>query len=122
MPRCSGSKPNGAPCERIVKASQSYCYSHDATRREARRRAATKAGKAKRSSGELAEIKRSIREVVEGVLNGAVDRSVGAVAFQGFNALLKVAEAERKLKEQHILEERLEELERALEDKKGGSR
>jgi len=118
MPRCSGSKPNGDPCERIVGASQSYCYSHDPSRRESRRRAATKAGRAKQSSGELAEIKHSIREVVEGVLNGTVDRSVGAVAFQGYNTLLKAAEAERKIREQDILEERFEELERALADKK----
>ena len=118
MPRCSGSKPNGDPCERIVCASQTYCYSHDPSRREARRRAATKAGRAKKPSGELAEIKRSIREVVEGVLNGTVDRSVGAVCFQGFNTLLKATEVERKIKEQDILEERFEELERALADKK----
>ena len=118
MARCAGFKPDGAPCERIVSASQSYCYGHDPTRREARRRAAAKAGKAKKPSGELAQIKHSIREVVEGVLNGTVDRSVGAVAFQGYNTLLKVAELERKLKEQDILEERFEELERALEGKK----
>jgi len=118
MARCAGFKPNGAPCERIVRASQSFCYSHDPTRQEARRRAATKAGRAKKSSGEIPEIKRSISEVVEGVLNGTVDRSVGAVCFQGFNTLLKATEVERKIREQDILEERFEELERALEDKK----
>jgi hypothetical protein len=118
MARCAGFKPNGVPCERIVRASQSYCYGHDPIRREARRRAATKAGKVKKPSAELAQIKHSIRGVVEGVLNGTVDRSVGAVAFQGYNTLLKAAEVERKIKEQDILEERLEELERTLEGKK----
>ena len=36
MPRCAGSKPDGTPCERIVGASQTYCFSHDPARKEIR--------------------------------------------------------------------------------------
>ena len=32
MKRCSGIKPNGGRCERIVSTEQEYCYSHDPER------------------------------------------------------------------------------------------
>ena len=117
MAKCAAITRNDQPCRGLVQPGNDYCPAHDPTRQEARRRAASKAGKSK-PSAELVQIKRSIREVVEGVLNGTVDRGVGAVAFQGYNTLLKAAEVERKIKEQDILEERFEELEQALEGKK----
>lgn len=56
MPRCSGNKPDGTPCERIVAASQTYCFSHDPARKEERRRNAARAGRSKPNK-ELVEIK-----------------------------------------------------------------
>jgi hypothetical protein len=47
------------------------------------------------------------------VLDGSVDRGIAAVGFQGFNALLKCVEVERKVKETDELLERLERLEEA---------
>jgi len=120
MARCAGCKPNGTPCERIVPASQRYCYSHDPTRENERRRNASRAGK---SAGgrEIRDLKRRISEVVDAVLDGSQDRGRAAVAIQGLGALRGVLDLERKVKEADEMEARIEELERAAEeDRKGG--
>ena len=105
MPRCVGSKPDGTPCERIVGASQSYCYSHDPERQEDRKRSASKGG---RSGGrgrplseapgasELADIKGRLRALIEDVRTGAIERSDAAVCAQLYNTLLRAVEAEHK--------------------------
>jgi hypothetical protein len=62
---------------------------------------------------ELASIKRDIRRTVAGVLEGSVERGIAAVAFQGFNVLLKGVEVERKVRETDELLARLEALEEA---------
>lgn len=118
MPRCRETKPDGTPCERIVPASQDYCYSHDPERKEERRRNASRAGK---STGgkEIKDLKKRISEVVEAVLDGSQDRGRAAVAIQGFNALRGVLELERKVKETDELEARIEELE-STTSKAGG--
>ena len=59
----------------------------------------------------MADVKDVVRRVVDGVLNGTIERGVGAVAFQGLNTLLKAIEIERKIKETEELEERLAALE-----------
>jgi uncharacterized protein YwlG (UPF0340 family) len=72
---------------------------------------------------EIVDIKGVVRRVVGGVLNGSIERGVGAVAFQGLNTLLKAVEVERKIKETEELEERLVELENAQpEGNTGGYR
>jgi hypothetical protein len=121
MARCEGCKPNSTPCERIVPASQRYCYSHDPTREDERRRNASRAGK---SAGgrEIKALKRRISDVVDAVLDGSQDRGRAAVAIQGLNALRGALELERRIKDSEELEARIEELERAAEDQKGGRR
>ena len=47
MARCRGNKEDGSPCERIVGASQDYCYSHDPARADERQRNASRGGQAK---------------------------------------------------------------------------
>ena len=121
MPRCRENKPDGTPCERIVSVSQEYCYSHDPERGEERRRNASRAGK---STGgrEIRDLKRRISGLVDAVMEGSQDRGRAAVAIQGFNALKGVLELERKVKEVDELEARLEALEQATGDQKGGQR
>ena len=114
MPRCSGHKPDGTSCERIVSASQSYCYAHDPARAAERRRNASRAGKST-GSREIRDLKRRISDVVDAVLDGTQDRGRAAVAIQGFNSLRGVLELERKVREVDELEARIEELERAAE-------
>jgi BMFP domain-containing protein YqiC len=113
MPRCAASKPDGSPCERIVGASQRYCYAHDPARSEERRRNASRGGKS-RANGEITDLKKQLKELAEGVLTGDVGRSEAAVVNQILNTRARLIELERKIREQEELEARLEALEDVL--------
>ncbi len=118
--KCSAITLGGAPCKGLVQPGNDYCPAHDPARQEARRRAASRAGKSK-PGRELTEAKRDILDVIKGVREESIDRPVGAVVFQGYNTLLKVLDVERRWRETDELEARLEELEAALVRKnKGG--
>ena len=116
MSRCGGSKPTGEPCERIVPASQDYCYSHDPKRVEERRRNASRAGKSK-PSRELSDIKRRLSDLAEDVLEGRKDRSDAAVAGQLLNTVIRAVGVELKAREQEEVLARVEELEALLKDR-----
>lgn len=118
MPRCSGSKPDGSPCQRIVSPSQTYCHAHDPSRSERRRRAASKAAKSKPNQ-EVAAIKHRLKDLADDVLEGRVGRAEAAVVGQIYNVVLRTMEAERKIREQEELNERLEALEQAKESWEG---
>jgi hypothetical protein len=47
----------------------------------------------------MASVKAEIKQVIEDVLAGRIERGVGAAAFMGFNALLKAIETERRIRE-----------------------
>jgi hypothetical protein len=119
MPRCSGNKEDGSPCERIVGASQDYCYSHDPARADERRRNASRGGRSK-GNGELADLKKQIKDLASDVLDGSQDRGRAAVANQLYNTLIRAIEQERKLRELGELAERLEALEEVLKGRKAG--
>ncbi len=121
MPRCRETKPDGTPCERIVPASQSYCYSHDPNRQDERKRNASKAGKSK-PSREIVQIKQRLSDLADDVLGGRVNRANAAVAGQLLNTVIRAVGVELKVREQMELEARLEELEAALERQKGAHR
>ncbi len=121
MPRCAGFKPDSSQCERIVDDRSKYCYSHDPTRKEQRRRAASKAGKAKGPGGELAEIKASLRKLADDVLSGDAARADASVVSQVLGVYLKAVSVELKVREQEEILGRLEELEDALNRKDAAS-
>ncbi len=58
--------------------------------------------------------------MIGGVLSGKLPQGPGAVALQGYNTLLRAAKVELDIREQTEFEERLEALERAAEDRRGG--
>jgi hypothetical protein len=64
MRKCGAIKANGERCGRIVGASQVYCYAHDPSNADKRRRDAAKAGRSSPNL-ELKEIKTSIKELTE---------------------------------------------------------
>jgi hypothetical protein len=72
MPRCAGKKEDGSPCERIVGASQSYCYSHD-PERAAERRNASRGGQSK-ANAEITGLKVQLKKLAADVLSGEVER------------------------------------------------
>ena len=116
MPRCAGSKPSGEPCKRIVKASQTYCFSHDPARQDERKRNASRAGKSK-PNRELAAIKERLSDLADGVIEGDVDKGVAAVASQVLNVYLRAIATELKVKEVTELEARLGALEGLLAER-----
>lgn len=114
MARCGGTKRDGSRCTTIVKPPQRYCYQHDPARSEERRRNASKAARTK-PNGEIRQLKGDLKSLIAGVLSGATGKGEAAVAIQGHNALTRMIELERKVKETEELEERIEALERATE-------
>lgn len=120
--RCAAITKGGDRCK-LDATNGSYCWSHAPETAEARKQRGRRGGKA-RGSGEMGEAKRQIRAVIDGVLEGGIERGVGAVLFQGYNCLLKAVEVERKIREQEEILERIEGLERDAEERqpKGGKR
>ncbi len=118
MARCAGAKRDGTPCERIVGASQRYCYAHDPARAEARKRNASKGGRSK-PNREILDIKNHLKELTLEVLSGDVATAPYAVANQLINTRLRAVEVERKIREQDELLERIERLEEQATEKGG---
>ena len=119
MPRCAGIKQDGRQCTVIVKPPLTHCYQHDPDRSEERRRNASRGGRSK-GHGELGELKKQIKDLAAGVLDGTADRGRAAVVNQIYNTLIRTIEQERKLKELGELAERLEALEEVLKARKTG--
>jgi hypothetical protein len=119
MPRCAASKPDGSSCEHIVGASHRYCYAHDPNRQAERKRNASRGGKS-RSNGEIADLKKQLRELAKGVLSGEVGRGDAIAVNQIINTRARLIELERKVREQEELEGRLEALEDVLKMRRTG--
>jgi hypothetical protein len=116
MPRCAGNKADNTPCERIVSASQTYCFAHDPAKADARKRNASKAARSK-PSRELAAVKDRLRTLADEVLEGEVDQEAAAVASRILGVYLRAVEQERKIREQDEILVRIE----ALEERQGGA-
>ena len=117
--RCAGTKRDNSPCTATVEPPQRFCWWHDPANADKRRRAASKAGKAK-PSRELAGIKTRLSDLADDVLADKVDKGVAAVASQVLNVYLRAVSVELKVNEQLELIERLEALEGVLKGRKAG--
>jgi hypothetical protein len=105
----------------VVGPGQSHCYAHDPERSEERKRHASRGGRAKgNDNGELADLKKRVKDLAAAVLDGTADRGRAAVANQLYNTLIRAIEQERKLRELGELAERLEALEEVLKGRKTG--
>src|SRR5829696_1810870 len=111
MPRCAGTKRDGGQCTTIVPPSQTHCYQHDPDRAEERRLNASRAARA-RHDPEVREIKKLLKDLYAGVLEGRVERAAAAVANQVANTRLRAIEVERRIREANELEGVLEDAER----------
>jgi hypothetical protein len=121
MQRCSGIKPSGGRCERIVSQEHTYCYSHDPTRQAERKRNAARGGKAK-AAGEIGGIKTEIHNTIEAVQSGYLDKGIGAVVFQGYGMLLRAVSVGLDVQERLDLLDRMEKLEEGLQRRKEADR
>ena len=123
MPRCAGKKGDGTPCERIVGSSQEYCYAHDPSYAEDRKRAASKAAKSPAQEplqlGDQGDHRDGSRTSTLPCWRACGAAPAAAVANQIANAQLRAIELERRVREQDELEERLDELEDLWRRQKG---
>ncbi len=125
MSLCSAVRADGGRCRGVAIAPSDLCYSHDPAHGHDRRRAARKGGKAGgrgRPQRELVDIKHRLSDLADGVLTGAVDRADAAVASQVLNVFLRAVSVELKAREQLELIERMEAIEKSLEDRPANGR
>ncbi len=115
MTRCAGIKRDGGKCTATVEPPNEYCWCHDPDNAAQRKRAAAKGGKSK-PNRELSNIKTRLSELADQVLAGEVDRSDAVAVGQLLNTVIRAVGVELKVREQQDLIERLEELERLMED------
>ncbi len=118
---CRATKRDGTPCTLPANSPEGLCWAHDPANQEKRRRGQRLGGRSKPNQ-QLADIKRRLLSLVDDVLAGDVDRSDAAVAGQLLNTVIRAISVELHVREQLELIERLEALEEALEQNKGGSR
>lgn len=119
--KCSAITREGRPCKGLVRPGNDYCPAHDPSRQEARRRAASKAGKSKPGT-EITGLKDQLSDLYTGVLVGVVDPKIGAVCAQIAGARIRLIETERKLRELEELEARIEALEGLQEEQRQGGK
>ncbi len=120
MALCSGIKADGGRCGAQAMRNSAWCIGHDPDQAEARRRRASKGGKRGgrgRPIVAAADVAEQIQDLTNKVLAGNLDRADAAVCGQLLNVKLRALEVGRKLKEAEELEQRLEELERVLEQR-----
>ena len=125
MNRCPGNKRDGSRCTVTVEPPQTYCWWHDPANAEERRRAASRGGKRAgrgRPVSELARLQGRFEDLANKVLSGEVERARAAVACQLLNGARACVRDGLTAREQEELMERLEALEGALEQRKGGNR
>jgi hypothetical protein len=120
MNQCQGIKADGTRCERLIGASQEYCYSHDKSRATERKTNASKAAKSKVGL-ELVAIKRQLKEIAEGVLAERIPTGQGSVAAQVLGVYIRACEQERKQREYDELRVEMDELREMLEQGQGSS-
>jgi predicted RNA-binding Zn ribbon-like protein len=120
MPACRGFKRTGEQCAATVEPPQAFCWWHDPANADQRSRAASRAARSKAHPGELADVKAQLRTIAADVLEGRLDKGKGSVAAQVLGVYVRVVEAERKIKEQDELVERLDVLEQVQEQRGGG--
>ena len=117
---CAGIKRDGGRCTQSVKPGFEYCYNHDPSRVEERKRAASNAGKSKASKA-TKHLHDLLEDLTRRVIDGELETSRGAVANQLIGTRIRLFEYERRLKELKEFEARIEALEQA-QQQGGGSR
>ena len=134
MAKCSAIAASGNPCKGVPIDGSQWCYHHhpdNASKLHARgHRGGRRGGRGRPSSelkrlqarfeelAQLVKIKTQLQDLADGVLDGSVDRADASVAGQLLNIVLRAVTVELQVREQLELQERLEQLEDALEAQK----
>jgi len=109
--QCQANKRGGERCTLPAKGADGYCWAHSPQHKEQRRRAASRAGKAK-PSREIRAIKEKIQDAIAGVEDESLDRNIARAMFQGYGVLLDYIRLERGVYVEEELAARLEALKR----------
>src|SRR5215212_5714558 len=120
MARCAAIKPNGERCKVEAMPDAQWCWSHHPDYEQARRRRASKGGKRGgrgRPTSELERLGARFEELADKVLDGEVERGVGAVVGQLLNGARACVRDGLAAREQEELIARMEQLEEALQAK-----
>src|SRR5215217_6968463 len=110
MALCRGTKRNGEPCTISVVGPDGYCWAHSPKNAEQRRRAASRAGRAKPGK-ELARLKDNVYELIDRVDSGDLPTGKAQRMLEGYRIIAGIVELERKVREQDELIARIEALE-----------
>ena len=124
MALCAGIRADGGRCGAQALRNSQWCIGHDPDQSETRRRRASKGGKRGgrgRPVAELGALRVENADIRQRLLEGELQPGVAAVAVQSINTDIRAVSAALKAKEQEDLEQRLEELERVLEQRKGSN-
>src|SRR5215213_4613937 len=122
MARCSGIRADGGRCGAQAIRSTEFCVNHHPDYEDARRRRNSKGGKRGgrgRPTSELARLGARFEELADKVLDGEVERGVGAVVGQLLNGARACVRDGLAAREQEELIARMEQLEEALQSKEG---
>jgi hypothetical protein len=111
MNRCRATKANGEACTLPANGSQGLCWAHAPENAEKRRRAASKAARAK-GNREVSILKEEIKAVIADVRAKELDRNDAQVMIQGYKALKDFIALERQVRETDELAAEIEELKR----------
>jgi hypothetical protein len=117
MTRCIGVKPDGGLCQGIAARDSDYCPAHDPARKEARKRSASKAARAKKPAREVADVKLEVADLIRQVRSGEMERADAIACGQLYNVVLRAVSVGLQVREQEELQERIERLEGLLEDR-----
>ncbi len=123
MVKCSGITRAGTACKGIPIEGSSYCYAHHPDHTSERRRHGSKGGRRGgrgRPIAELAALRVENGGIRERLLKGELQPGIAAVAVQSINTDIRAVGASLKAREVEEFEQRLEELERALAQRKDG--
>ena len=111
MTQCIGVKPNGELCQGVAVRGSDYCPAHDPKRKEARKRSASKAAKAKKPAREVSDVKLEVAELIRQVRDKEMDRADAIACGQLYNVVLRALSVGLKVHETQVLEARISELE-----------
>jgi hypothetical protein len=117
MNTCSGIRRDGERCRAQAMRGSEWCLNHDPERAEENKRRGSKGGKRGgrgRPRVELGNIRAQLQDLVDGILDGSIDKGNGAVAGQLLNYMIRCVQVEMQAREQEELVERLEALEREM--------
>jgi hypothetical protein len=132
--KCKATKRDGTPCTLPAMGADKFCWAHSPSNQEARKRGASKGGRNKPGT-ELHALKLKLITMADAVYAGTANRANAQVAANCYAVAIRAIEAELKhkelvearlietqlkVREQEELVSRLDELEKILEQKRGG--